>query len=245
MRLGAVMAIIIVSIVIIAFGACGGAGRLFKQYEYEEEMYLSLDGSATLFVNSSIPALAVLRGAGFDPRPNSRLDLDAVRQYYSSPVTRVTRVTSSRRNNRRFAHIRIDVDDVRKLGAAGPFAWSGYQLRRDGELVIYQQQVGAAAGRTLDDFHWDGNELVAFRLHLPSEIVYEDSPGAVQRGNILEWEQTLAERARSVPLTMEVRMTGQSILYRTVLLFAATAAAVAAMFVGLIIWIVKRGGRRT
>src|SRR5262245_37948234 len=36
-------------------GSCSGAG-LFRQYEYEEEMYLSLDGSATVYVNSSIAA---------------------------------------------------------------------------------------------------------------------------------------------------------------------------------------------
>jgi hypothetical protein len=31
--------------------ACGSGG-LFRQYEYEEEIYLSLDGSATVYVNS-------------------------------------------------------------------------------------------------------------------------------------------------------------------------------------------------
>jgi len=33
--------------------ACGGGG-LFTAYEYEEEIYLSLDGTATLYVNSSV-----------------------------------------------------------------------------------------------------------------------------------------------------------------------------------------------
>jgi len=33
--------------------ACGG-GAMFRQYEYEEELYLSLDGAATVYVNSSI-----------------------------------------------------------------------------------------------------------------------------------------------------------------------------------------------
>ena len=33
--------------------ACSGGG-LFRQYQYEEEIYLSLDGTATVYVNSSI-----------------------------------------------------------------------------------------------------------------------------------------------------------------------------------------------
>src|SRR5579872_2282608 len=45
--------------------ACGAANP-FRQYEYEEDLYLSLDGSATLYVNSSIAALNALRGTAFD-----------------------------------------------------------------------------------------------------------------------------------------------------------------------------------
>ena len=33
-----------------------------EAYEYEEELYLGLDGSATLNVNASVPALVALRG---------------------------------------------------------------------------------------------------------------------------------------------------------------------------------------
>ena len=43
--------------------ACGSGAGLFRQYEYEEEMYLSLDGTATVYVNSSVPALNALRGS--------------------------------------------------------------------------------------------------------------------------------------------------------------------------------------
>src|SRR5262245_14485196 len=106
MRMGAVIAVFATAA--LAFSACSGRGGFFRQYEYEEEMYLSLDGSATVFVHSSVPALNALRGSTFDPRPNARLDRDAVREFFSTPVTRVTRVSSSRRNNRVFAHIRVE-----------------------------------------------------------------------------------------------------------------------------------------
>ncbi|MBW8863097.1 MAG: hypothetical protein JF601_12145, partial [Acidobacteria bacterium] len=45
--------------------ACGGSS-LFRQYEYEEDVYLALDGTATVYVNSSIAALNALRGTTFD-----------------------------------------------------------------------------------------------------------------------------------------------------------------------------------
>lgn len=237
MRIGAVMLVAAA----LAVSACSGPGGLVRQYEYEEEMYLSLDGSATVFVSSSVPALNLLRGSTFDSRPNARLDRAAVRQFFSTPVTRVTRVSSSRRNNRVFAHVRLEVADVRRLAEAAPFAWSTYQIDRGDDLVSYLQKVGPPAGAEPEAAA--GDEIVAFRLHLPSEIVYHNSSSTVQRGNILRWEQTLAERAHGEPVTIDVRMRGQSILYRTLLMFVAALGAVALTFAAIIFWVVRRGGR--
>jgi hypothetical protein len=234
MRIGAAIVLLAAAV------ASGRLGGLFRQYEYEEEMYLSLGGAATLYVNSSVPALDALRGAAFDPDPIARLDLAAIRRYYTTPVTRVVRVSTSRRNNRRFVHVRLEVDDVRRLGEAPPLAWSSYRFSKDGDLVVYRQTVGAPAGKTVGYARWSGDEIVAFRLHLPSRVVYHNA-GREQRGNILVWEQTLADRLRGDPLTLDVRMESQSILYRTLLLFAATFAAVAVMFSLVIWWIVRRG----
>ena len=118
--------------------ACGGGG-LFRQYEYEEDVYLSLDGSATVYVNSSIPALDALRGASFDASPSAWLDREQVRDFYATAVTHVKQVSTSRRGSRRFVHVRLDVDDVRRLGDAVPFAWSTYRLDRDGGLYVFRQ----------------------------------------------------------------------------------------------------------
>src|SRR5258708_1172139 len=67
---------------------CRGV-RGFRQYEYEEDLYLSLDGSATLYVNGSLAALNALRGTSFDLSPTARFDRDTVRDYYTSPDTHV------------------------------------------------------------------------------------------------------------------------------------------------------------
>jgi hypothetical protein len=230
-------------VLVIAAAACGGSG-LFRQYEYEEEMYLSLDGQATVYVHSSIPALNALRGTTFDPRPTARVDRDAIRRYFTSPATRVTRVSTSRRSRRQFVHVRLETDDVRQLATAAPFAWSTYRLERRDAIIRYQQAVVAPA-RATDagaESMWEGDELTAFRIHLPSVVEFHNA-GAdnLRRGNIVVWEQPLAERLRGVPLELEVRMEPQSILYSTLLLFAAMFGLVAMLFGGIIGWVARKG----
>jgi hypothetical protein len=230
----------------VAASACGGGadgiasgGGLFRQYEYEEEVYLSLDGTATVYVNASLPALNALRGTSFATTPNAPLDRDRVRAFFSTAVTRVHgQISASRRSNRRFIHAKLDVDDIRRLGEAAPFAWSKYEFKRDGNLYVYRQTVGSAAGRDVGDAGLTGQEVVAFRLHLPSRIRYHNSNREI-RGNILDWEQSLADRLRGTPLLLDARMDPQSILYRTLWLFGWTFVAVAISFV-LVIWWVRR-----
>jgi hypothetical protein len=224
----------------VANFACGNTG-LFRAYEYEEEVYLSLDGSATVYVNSSIAALNALRGTSFDQNPSARIDRDAVRQYFESSNTHVAPVRTSRRSGRRFVHLRLDVDDIRALNLTKPFSWSIYKLRRVDDEFVYEQAVGTSAAKEVGNVGWSGRELVAFRVHLPSKINYHNTGRDIGRGNILAWEQPLGERLHGVPLTLEARMQTQSILYRTLWLFAATFVAVAVMFVAIIWWVLRRG----
>jgi len=226
----------------LASGACGGTS-LFRQYEYEEEIYLSLDGSATVYVNSSVAALNALRGSRFNTSPAARVNRDAVRALYTSPTTHVTWVRESRRNGRRFVHVRLDVDDVTRLSTVPPFAWSSYAFHRNGNEYVYRQSVGASANQNVGSVGWNGRELVAFRLHLPSKINFHNSGTDVRRGNILVWEQRLTDRLRGEPLTLEARMQTQSILYRTLWLFGVTFVAVVVAFVGVIWWVLRRGAR--
>jgi hypothetical protein len=226
---------------VLVVSGCSGTSTLFRQYEYEEEVYLSLDGSATVYVNSSLPALNALRGTTFDTSPAARVDTAPVRAYFSSPAARVVRVSQSRRSNRRFVHVRLDVPDITRLSGVAPFAWSKYQFARDGDLFKYRQTVGAAAGKDVGNVGWSGNEIVAFRLHLPSKIRYHNTRRDVGRGNILVWEQPLAERLRGEPVELDARMDAQSILYTTLWLFGITFLAVAVVFCAVIWWVVRRG----
>ena len=231
--------------------ACGGSTIFGKAYEYEEDIYVSLDGSADVIVNTSIPALVALRGLALNVDPSARLDREQVRAAYTSPYAEVTRVSRPwTRQGRRFVQVRVRVPDVRKLSQAAPFAWSIYSLDEKDGVVVYKQTVGASALHpgTLQNVGWKGGELVAVRLHLPSKIVWHNArdletnePSEIARGNILAWEQPLADRLDGRPLAIEVRMDRQSILYRTLWLFAGAFAAAVAL-IGIIIWWAIRKG---
>src|SRR3954464_11896018 len=76
------------------FLACGRAGRatfvagvvatllsvtgcnrvLGREYEYEEDTTLSLDGSAIVYINTSIAALVALHGFDLNPDTRARFD---------------------------------------------------------------------------------------------------------------------------------------------------------------------------
>ena len=120
----------------------------------------------------------------------------------------------------------------------------------EAERLRYRQTVGAPAGGDPGAVNWDGSELVAFKLHLPSRIHdhnvkrLDGTNGTTERGNILTWEQTLADRRAGKPIDMDVTMDATSILYTTLWLFAGAFAGAVAVLC-LIVWWTMRRGRRS
>src|SRR5688572_5043513 len=97
-----------------AASACSGGGVFKREYEYEEELYLDLDGSATLNVNASVDSLIALRGANLNPDPLARIDRDYLRKFFGAGSADVA-VSLARRDGRRFVHATVQVDDVEGL----------------------------------------------------------------------------------------------------------------------------------
>ena len=241
----------LLAVVLLASAAACRGGFLGKQYEYEEDLTLAMDGSATLVVNASLPALVALRGLDLPTDPAERVDRDRVRALFESPVTEVTRVSRSwRRKGRRFVQVRLEIPDIRRLSEAAPFAWSRYEFGPLDGKHAFKQTVGASAMKpgTLENYGWDGSEVVAFRLHLPSKILHHtardletNEPSQHSRGNILAWEQHLADRLDGRPVTAYVEMESESILYRTLWLFGGAFGAAIIVLALLIWWTMRRG----
>jgi hypothetical protein len=221
-----------------------------RQYEYEEDLTVDLNGTGTLTVNASLAALSALRGLDVDPLGQS-VDRDRIRALYESSVSRVRSVPRPwKRRGRQFVQINLEFDDVRKLNQAAPLSWSTYQLGQENGQHVFRQTVSTSAFKpgALKNVGWDGSEIVAFRLHLPSRILEhnardleKDEPTGIRRGNILAWEQHLADRLDGRPVTVQVRMESQSILYRTLFLFAGAFAAALLTLAGLIWWTIRKG----
>lgn len=225
---------------------------LARQYEYDEQTYLDVDGSATIVVAASVPALVALRGLPLDSSPSARIDSDMVRAAFETAGCTVQNVSRPwRRNGRRFVQARLAVEDVRLASRCEPLAWSTYSFTATDEEIRYHQVVGAATGVVPDGVEWTGQELVGFKLHLPSRVTYQNvrrlednAPGTVERGNILTWEQRLGDRLQGVPVDIEVRTEAESILYRTVSLFAGAFVAAVLVLVALIWYTIRRGRTR-
>lgn len=226
-------------LLVVISTACQKLG-LVKQYEYDERVELSLDRSAVVDINASVPALVALRGATLDVDPEARFDRQAFRRLYYAPGVAVREVSAYRRHGRRFVHVRLDVSDIAALQRLAPLSWSRYRLDRLEQEFRFSQDVGPAAQLPIRDVGWTGDELIAFRVHLPSRITFHNARG-VERGNILSWEQTLRDRLSGMPLRMEARMETQSILYRTLWLFGGTFLAAMAVLAFIVWWVSRKG----
>jgi hypothetical protein len=235
------------ALALLLMPACGTP--LGRQYEYEEQLYLSVDGSATITVATSVAALSALRGLKLDAGP--RMDRATIRRAFESGGCEVASVTQPwRRKGRRFIHVRLRTPDVRTLNTCKWLSWSTYRLDPEGETLRYQQIVGTPAGGDPGTPGWDRSEIIAFKLHLPSRVIdhnvklLDGTNGTVERGNILTWEQRLEDRLAGKPIDMRVTLGAQSILYQTLGLFAGAFLAAVALLCGIVWWTVRKGRRQ-
>jgi hypothetical protein len=140
-------------------------------------------------------------------------------------------------------HLRLEAESLAALSTVAPLSWSRYEFAQVGEEFHFRHRLGPAVGRQVGDAGWTGQEIVAFRVHPPSRILFHNSKAPIARGNILAWQQPLTARMKGEPLDLQVRMEASSILVRTLLLFGSTLLAAAVAF-GLVVWWVARKGKR-
>jgi len=242
--------LLLACIAVVAMLATSCGNPLTRQYEYDEQIYLGVDGSATIVISASVPALVALHNLPLDPSPTSRFNSEDARKVFEAAGCEVTRVGRPwRRSGRRFVQVRMELADVRKASACGALSWSEYGFEVTPEQIRYTQTVGAPTGTVPAGHNWNGSELVAFKLHLASRVTWHNvrrledgSEGELERGNILTWEQRLSDRLAGTPVAIEARTETESILYRTVSLFAGAFAAAVVLLI-LLIWFTIRRGR--
>ena len=237
------------ALVLLSIGCSNPFG---KRYEYEEQVYLRVNGSATVLIDASIAALVALRNLPLDPAAPAALDRDSVRVAFAAAGCTNPRVGQPWvRSGRRFVQVQIVAPDLKTLERCGPLSWSSYRFDRNDPEIFYEQVVGPPSSGKLGQVNWDGSELVAFKLHVPSRILHHNvkrledgTNGTAERGNILTWEQRLSDRRAGQELRMEVRMGSESILFRTLWLFAIAAAAAVAVLAMIVMLTIRKAKRR-
>jgi hypothetical protein len=236
-----------ICVVLAAIGALMGLrSPMLHVYEYQEDVYLSLDGSASVYISASLPALVALYGLDLSTDPKAPVDRATLRSSFAGHGVSVSSIATWRRDGRRFVTIRVDAATVRRLSTAGPFSCNTYEFTRVKNGYEFRDQLGPSVNQFVGPVGWDGRELVGFRWHLPSKIEYYNTPPEnFLRGNILVWEQTLFDRLAGTPLDMTVVMQRESILYGTLWLFAMSAGAALTVVALVLWWIVRKGKSKT
>ena len=204
-------------------------------YEYEEEVFLRLDGSGRFRVSGSREALGTLL-------PLSRVTVETVRDHFDEPQVELDSVRETERDGRSFIHVQARFSDWSRL-CEHP-AFSG----RNCSLVIGPDVLEIEA--TVPGPQWSGRVAtdpdapIAFRIHFPSTVAFHNSPNEIERGNIVRWQRSMGEHFAREPLVIQARFEKRSVLETTVMVLIAAVSLVAVAITGAILLMVRKGRRQ-
>lgn len=205
-------------------------------YEYEEEVFLAVDGSGRIRVSGSEEMLAALH-----VDPAHPVTTATIAELFQGPGVEIDSVRETERRGRRFLHVQGRFDEWNHLCALPAFADRDCRLEMsDEELALYLTLP--APERGIPD-RVPADAVLALRFHFPSSVRYHNSPRGIERGNIIEWERSPAELIDESELRVEARFERRSVLAST-LVVLGTAFGIVAGAVGLALWLMVRKGRR-
>lgn len=209
----------------IALHGCG-------TYEYEEEVFLDVDGSGRLRVSGSVPLLEAFHVS--DPSVSS------MTAKFEGTGFELESVRETERDGRRFIHVQGSFADWNALCAHPAFTGRDCRLdaSSDRELAIHLTLPTPDGGPPANV---DADALLALRFHFPSTVSYHNSPSGIERGNIIEWERTVSEQFDATELVVEATFERRSVLATTIGV-VGTAVGIVALAVALALyWMVRKG----
>jgi len=204
-------------------------------YEYEEEVSLEVDGSGRLRVSGSSEILQALHVIDGLSGPNGGMT-----SRFEGPGFELDSVRETEREGRKFVHVQGRFEDWNELCAHPAFADRECRLDvTDDELDLYLT-LPAPEGDIPEGVPPEAT--LALRFHFPSTVLYHNSRGDIERGNIIAWERTVAEHFDAPNLVVEARFERRSVLATTVVILG-TAVAVVLFSVALALFLMVRKGR--
>ena len=210
-------------------------------YEYEEEVFLEVDGSGRLRVSGSSEILQALNGLNGLNRTDGG-SMSSMTSRFEGPGFELDSVRESEREGRKFVHVQGRFADWNELCAHPAFADRECRLdvTDDDELELYLT-LPRPEGDIPEGVSPDAP--LALRFHFPSTVHYHNSRSDIERGNIIGWERTASEHFDAPELVVEARFERRSVLATTVVTLG-TAIAVILFLVALALLLMVRKGRR-
>ena len=207
-------------------------------YEYEEEVFLEVDGSGRLRVSGSSEILQALHG----PNGPNGTTTSSMTSRFEGRGFELDSVRETEREGRKFVHVQGRFADWNELCAHPAFADRECRLdvTDDDELEL-TLSLPRPEGDIPEAIPPDAT--LALRFHFPSTVLYHNSRGDIERGNIIGWERTASEHFDATNLVVEARFERRSVLSTTVVILG-TAVAVVLFSVALALFLMVRKGRR-
>lgn len=216
---------------VLAIFALGASGC--TAYEYEEEVFLEVDGSGRMRMSGSKEILETVHQL-------DRADVSAMRSSFEGAGIEITSVRETERDRRRFIHVEARFEDWNRLCLCPAFH------RRRCRLEIGDQELALESslprpGRSVPGILPDA--ILALRFHLPGTVRHHNIPRRIERGNILSWEISAGDYFRGQPLVAEARFDRRTILMRTIWMLLA-AVGLVLITLALSVHLMVRRGRR-
>ncbi len=203
-------------------------------YEYEEEVFLEVDGSGEIRMSGSTAAIEALHGL-------ADAGAERAEELFVGEGVELLSALETERERRKFVHVQARFSHWEKLCEVPAFRDRGCRLAKGEEglaLALSLPSPRAAAPQSLDP-----QALLALRYHFPSTIHYHNSPGDIERGNILSWKRTLREHFAGRPLDLAVRFDRRTILAASARVMGLALSLVVAS-IATALWVMVRRGRR-
>lgn len=213
--------------------ACALALSACVSYEYEEEVFLRVDGSGSLRVSGSTEILESFHGEPATPA--------SMRSRFEGPGLELDSVRATERDGRRFIHVEGRFAAWNELCAHPAFVHRECQLEISEHELALHFTLPAPSDDAPPGIPPDAR--LALRFHFPSSVRYHNSERDIERGNIIGWERTVAEHFGAADLMVAARFERRSVLLST-LVVIGTAAGIVIASVALALVLMVRKGRR-
>jgi hypothetical protein len=217
------------SVLLALFAASGCA-----TFEYEEEVFLEVDGSGEIRMSGSTAAIEALHGV-------DEAGAQGVEALFEGEGVEIVSTLETVRERRKFVHLEARFREWDELCRTPAFRGRVCRFAEGEDGLALELSLPSPREAAPEDL--DPQAILALRYHFPSTIHFHNSPIGIERGNILAWTRTMREHFAGRPLDVEVRFDRRTILEATVSVVGLSLALVVTG-IAVALFVMVRKGRR-